>query len=137
VTNGGFEGGKLANWSSFQSVKVRVDGTHSHQGRFSLAELDGVGSAYQDVDGLTSGGHYTISAWVSGSPGTTATAQIALLDAANNVATFSDHMTPQPKWQLVTHKIVLGQGRSLRLHLVRNKGAGTVYSDDLRIDRDK
>ena len=50
-------------------VEASISTAHAHSGTYSLAET-GAGTVYQDINGLEPGRTYTLSAWVSGSPGT-------------------------------------------------------------------
>lgn len=137
LPNGGFETGELAPWVPFQSVQAVVDTMQVRSGKFSLAESGAKGSVYEDVKGLAAGVTYTVSAWVSASPDATATAQIAVFDAGNNVASFSDAMTPKPAWQLLKYdfKVSANSQGIARIHLFRNDGKGTIFWDDVQIER--
>jgi hypothetical protein len=137
VPNGGFENGTMEPWIPFQSVRAALDGTPVHSGKFSLAESAAKGSAYQDVRGLVPGVGYTVSAWVSGSPDATATAQIAVFDAGVPVATFSDTINPNAGWQLLKYefKVSANSQGVARIHLFRNDGNGTIFWDDVQIVR--
>jgi hypothetical protein len=137
VTNGGFENGSMEPWAPFQSVQAALAGNQVHGGKFSLAESVAKGSVYQDVKGFAPAVAYTISAWVSGSPDATATAQIAVYDAGSNIASFSNTLNPTANWQLLKFEFKLSaaaQG-SARIHLVRNDGTGTIFWDDVQIAR--
>ena len=135
VQNGGFETGTIEPWTPFQSVHAALASDHVHSGGFSLAESAAKGSVYQDVRGLAPGVKHTVSAWVSGSPDATATAQIAVWDAGANVATASKTVHPNASWQLLEYEFVVSaesQGVA-RIHLFRNDGDGTIFWDDVQI----
>jgi hypothetical protein len=137
VPNGGFENGTMEPWAPFGSVRAALDSNQVHGGKFSLAESAAKGSVYLDVKGLVPGVDYTISAWVSGSPDATATAQIAVFDAGSNVATFSDAINPTATWQLLKYEFKMSaasQGLA-RIHLFRNDGNGVIFWDDVQIVR--
>jgi hypothetical protein len=135
IENPGFEDGNLSSWDSFQDVRADVTTAQAHSGSHSLAETTGVGSLYQDVTELEAGKTYTVSAWVSAIPDATATAQIAIWDPGRQVATFSGAVTPHPGWQLLMHTVTASAAGSIRIHLFRNKGVGTIFWDDVRIYR--
>ena len=135
--NGDFESGAIAPWMSFQDVRANVSSDRAHGGKHSLAETDGAGSLYEDVTGLEPGRRYWISAWASASPGATAKAQIAVFDPVANVATFSDTLSLTPAWQLLKHSVVASSAGTLRIHLFRLGGTGTVYWDDVHIYRER
>jgi hypothetical protein len=137
VPNGGFENGTMEPWAPWQSVQAALDSNHVHGGKFSLAESAARGTVYQDMKGLVPGVGYTISAWVSGSPDATATAQIAVYDAGIQVATFSDAINPTASWQLLKYefKVSAASQGLARIHLSRNDGNGTIFWDDVQIVR--
>jgi hypothetical protein len=97
------------------------------------AEADGKGSVYQDVTGLESGRNYVVSAWVSGAPGDTATAEIAVYDGYRNVATFGPTVASGTGWAPVTHSFQATSSGTIRIHLFRNEGTGVIYWDDVQI----
>jgi hypothetical protein len=137
VPNGGFEAGALKPWAPFQAVRAVVVTSPVYEGKFTLAESDAKGSVYQDLNGLASETDYTISARVSWSPDARATAQIAIFDPGTNIANFSSVLAPTPGWQLVHYDFkpsTQSQG-TLRVHLFRNEGSGTVFWDDVRVTR--
>jgi hypothetical protein len=136
IENPGFEDGILSPWDSFQDVRADVSTALAHTGSHSLAETTGVGSLYQDVTGLEAGKTYTVSAWVSATPDATATAQIAIWDPGRQVATFSGAVTPRQGWQLLLHTVNASSGGTIRIHLFRNQGSGTIFWDDVRIYRE-
>ena len=133
IQNGDFETGGIGPWAPFQAVKAAVDSGHARGGKFGLSETDAAGSVYQDVEGLKTGTGYTVSAWVSGSPGATATAQIAVYDAVRNAATFSPSLKPSETWQQLQYSFQTSSDGPVRIHLFRNTGAGAVYWDDVTI----
>jgi len=137
VPNGGFESGAMDPWTPFQAVHADVVGSPSHSGKFSLAESGAKGSVYQDVNGLAPGAGYTVSAWVSGSPDATATAQIAVFDAGVSAATFSGTINPTASWQLLKYefKVSAASKGIARIHLFRNEGNGTIFWDDVQVSR--
>jgi hypothetical protein len=73
---------------------------------------------------------------MSGTPGATATAQIALYDPGANFASFSNPVAPSQSWQLVAGSITVHGPGTLRIHLFRHKGTGTIFWDDVRIYRE-
>ena len=137
IRDPGFEDGDLAAWPSFQNAKSFVSTAYPHSGLHSLAQSDGEGSVNQDITGLEPGKIYVVSAWVSASPGATARAQMALWSPSAKVATFSPELHSTPEWQLLTHSMAAGADGILRLHLFRKQGSGTLYWDDLTLQREK
>ncbi len=137
VPNGGFENGTIEPWAPFQSVRAIPDSNHVHRGKFSLAESGAKGSVYQDVKGLVPGIGYTVSAWVSGSPDATASAQIAVFDAGIPAATFSNTINPKARWQLLKYEFKVSPNSQgvARIHLFRNDGNGTIFWDDVQVVR--
>lgn len=132
-SNTDFESGTLAPWSPFQEVHASVISDHPHDGKYDLAESDGAGSVYQDVSGLEPGGRYLITAWVSASPGASAPVQIAVFDPVANVASYSESLIPHPVWQPLKQSVTASSAGTLRIHLFRQQGSGTVYWDDVHI----
>lgn len=137
VPNGEFENGTMEPWAPYQAVQAALNSNQVHGGKFSLAESSAKGSVYQDVKGLVPEVAYTISAWVSGSPDATATAQIAVYDAGSSLANFSAVMKPSTGWQLLKYEFKLSAAAQgvARIHLFRNDGSGTIFWDDVRISR--
>ena len=132
--NSSFEEEDLSPWAFYESVRATVTTAQAHAGRQSLAETDGEGSLYEDITGLQPATTYTITAWVSGSVGTTATAQMAIYDPGTDLATFSSIVNPRPGWQLLSESVTATKP-TLRVHLFRNRGSGTIYWDDIQIYR--
>ena len=61
---------------------------------------NGAGTAYQDVNGLEPGETYTVSAWVSGTPGSPTTAQLRSTTPATTVTNFvAGNSTTSPAWR--------------------------------------
>ena len=133
LRNGGFEDGTVAPWTPFQAVHVGVTGSRAHSGTYSLAESDASGSVYQDIQGLEPGERCTITAWGSASRGATATAQIAVYDPVANHAAYSPPVVPGTEWQPFAYSVAVTSKGTLRIHLFRNSGAGTIYWDDVHI----
>jgi hypothetical protein len=53
------------------------------------------------------------------------------------VATFSQGLHPGAQWQQLSDSITLGRATTtLRIHLFRTEGSGTIYWDDLKIEPD-
>lgn len=136
VRNSGFEDGRPDFWSTFQNVRGDVTSDRTYTGKYSLRETAGTGSLYQDISGLEPHGTYKVSAWVSGSANASALAQIATFDPAQNSATFSPASKAGNEWRRVTHMVTLGPKGDLRIHLFRNDGAGSIYWDDVQIQKD-
>jgi hypothetical protein len=132
IDDAGFEDTDLLAWPSYGDPQAVVSNVRAHGGLRSLAET-GAGSVYQDVMGLKAGHTYRVAGWVSGTSDATATARIATYDPGANIATFSNDVHPEPSWQLVTHSITVSARGTIRIHLSRNEGSGTVFWDDVRI----
>jgi hypothetical protein len=135
LANPGFEDGDSAPWTPMWDLKATATRAAAHSGSYSLAETDGIGSVYQDINGLQPGATYTISAWVLGSPGATATAQLAVFDPSSNGMVSSRAMNCGPDWRPVSVSATAGREGAVRVHLIRRPGSGTIYWDDLSITR--
>ena len=132
VANSGFEDGDLAPWST-NGVRAGISSAHAHSGTYSLVETGSAGTVYQDVNGLQPGQTYTLSAWVSGTPGTSTTAQITIYNPTDNTAVSSRLIRCDPAWQSLSQSFVVGGEGAVRIHLARGPGAGAVYWDDVHI----
>ena len=136
VRNSGFENGSLEPWRKFQTVTAFESADRAHRGRHSLAESAEVGSVYQDISGLVPGANYTFLAWVSGSHGATATAQMAIYDPSTEHVEFSSTVSGCDQfWKPLSMTVAPGKNGILRVHLFRNQGSGTIYWDDLEMYR--
>jgi Family of unknown function (DUF6311)/Carbohydrate binding domain len=131
--NPGFEYGDSAPWTPIWDLKATVTRQTAHSGAYSLAESDGAGGVYQDVTGLRPGAMYTISGWVSGSPGATATAQLVVFDPSSNGAVSSPVVNCGPDWRPVSVSAIAGREGAMRIHLMRRPGSGAIYWDDVSI----
>ena len=132
VANPGFEDGDLAPWST-NGVEADVSSAHAHGGKYSLIETGGSGSVYQDVTGLQPGRIYTVSAWVSATPGMSPTAEITVYNPTDNTAVSSPVVRCDPAWQLLRASFTVGREGAIRVHLSRGASAGAVYWDDVHI----
>lgn len=137
IRDPGFEDDDLAVWPPFENATSFVSTEHAHSGLHSLGQSEGEGSVNQDITELQPGTVYVLSAWVSASPGATATAQMALWSPSGNVSTTSAQLHPTSEWQLLSVSMAAGNDGILRLHLFRKPGSGTVYWDDVTIHREK
>ena len=135
VANSGFEDGDTSPWTPQWELRTELSRATAHSGSFSLAENDGAGSVYQDVNGLQPGESYTVSAWVAGSPGATATAQLAIYDPSSNAAAWSPIVHCTPEWRQLSRSVKIGREGAIRIHLLRHPGSGTIFWDDVRIAR--
>ncbi len=131
--NGDFESGNLSPWKPYQQVDASIVRDHKHGGNYGLAESEEPGSVYQDISGLEPGKRYRVVAWVSGSPGATAPAQIAVWDPVANVASYSGAVIPNANWQSLEMGATANASGTLRIHLFRQQGSGTVYWDDVQV----
>ncbi len=136
IANPGFEDGDASPWSSLWEVNASVNASRAHSGTHSLVET-GVGSVYQDVTALEPGATYTVSSWVSGSAGATATAQVTVYDLSDDVVTSSPFLGAGPDWKQLSHSFKAGREGAVRLHLTRGPGSGAIYWDDIHISREK
>lgn len=132
----GFEDGTLAPWVPYGNVQTSVDHEAAHSGKFGLEEKSGDGSVWQDVSGLQPGSVYTISAWLSASDDQSV-GRFAVYNPATGQASFSDEFKPGKTWQQVRYSVRLDKGDSLKIHLWRRPGNGTVYWDDVQISKDQ
>jgi hypothetical protein len=136
IANPGFEDGDLAPWSPVWEAGASVSSTRAHTGAHSLAE-SGLGSVYQDVTGLEPGATYNVSAWVSSSPDATAQSQLTIYDPSDNGSTSSPFVSVGPDWRNLSRSFTAGRDGTMRLHLLRGPGLGTIYWDDVHISREK
>jgi hypothetical protein len=135
VANPGFEDGTVAPWSN-SGVEANASAAHAHSGTYSLAE-SGAGSVYQDVNGLQPGGAYTLSAWVSCSPGPRTATHLTVYNPTDNSAVLSPVITCDATWQQVSTSFFVGGEGAVRTYLVRGPGAGIVYWDDIHISAER
>lgn len=135
VANPGLEDGKIAPWSN-NNLQASVSSAHARTGQYSLAEV-GSGTAFQDINGLEPGRTYTLSAWVSASPGSPIGAQLTIYNPTDNTSASSPMIACDPGWQLLSRTFTAGGEGAVRIHLVRGPGAGTVYWDDIHISSEK
>ena len=133
MLDAGFEDANLSAWSSYLDVSASPSTARARSGRQSLREADGAGSVYQDIAGLRAGHTYSITAWVAGPADATASAQITVYDLGSKLATSSSLYKPRESWQLVQHSVTVAAPGTLRIHLIRNQGSGTVFWDDVSI----
>jgi hypothetical protein len=136
VADSGFEDTDLSPWRRWLDVIPAITSSRAHSGNHSLAESSGMGSVYQDVTDLEPGYTYTITAWMSGAAGATAPGQIVVGNGANETPS-SAEMTPSQNWQLLTDSVVANKSGTLRIHLFRKPGAGTIFWDDVRVYREQ
>ncbi len=133
IRDPGFEDNSLSSWSPYLAVKSSLATAQARSGSHSLAEGVAAGSVYQDVSGLQPGSTYTVTAWISASAGASASAQLALFAFGAEAPKFSAALTPRPGWQLLSESVKVGQAGSIRIHLFRNQGSGTLYWDDIQL----
>jgi hypothetical protein len=131
IANPGFEDGDIAPWST-NGAKAKISTAIAHSGTYSLAET-GDGTVYQDVNGLAPGAAYTISAWVSASPGPEIPAQLTVYNPTDNSSASSPVVRSAPGWQMLSSSFTVGREGAIRILLARGPAAGTVYWDDVRI----
>ena len=136
IANPGFEDSDISPWSPVWEVNASASADRAHSGTHSLAE-SGLGSVYQDVTSLEPGATYTVTAWVSASPGATAPVQLTMYDPTANVASSSPFVTVGQGWQNISQSFTAGREGTARLHLLRGPGSGTIYWDDIHISREK
>ncbi len=131
IANPGFEDGDIAPWST-NGAKAKVSTATAHSGTYSLAE-SGDGTVYQDVNGLTPGATYTLSAWVTASPGPEIPAQLIIYNPTDNSSASSAVVRSAPGWQMLSSSFTVGREGAIRILLARGPAAGTAYWDDVRI----
>ena len=136
VANSGFEDGDTAPWST-NGLKAAISAATARTGSHSLAETGDSGTVFQDINGLQPGGTYSMSAWVSCSPGSAITAQLLIFNPTSNGVTQSRVINCNPGWQLLTRSFTVGAEGAIRIHLARGLGEGTLYWDDVQIAREK
>ncbi len=131
----GFESGTLASWTPYGDVQASVDHESAHSGHFGLNEKSGNGSVWQDVSGLQAGSTYTISAWLVASDAETV-GRIAIFNPATGKASFSDEFRPGKTWKQIHYSVHLDKGDTLKIHLWRQPGTGSVYWDDVQLSKE-
>lgn len=137
LVNPGFESGKLEPWVAYGDVKASVDrGVAAHSGQFGLTEAGTNGSVWQDVSGLEAGKLYTISAWVSANPGGNTIARFAIFNPTTSEVAFSEESRPGTNWQQIKYSFRLTKGETIKFHLWRHPGPGTVYWDDIQLSKE-
>jgi hypothetical protein len=134
VKNYSFEYRDLSPWRTYLSAQIGVGNARAHAGTYSLMETSGEGGVYQDVTGLQPGHVYSIAAWVTASGDAAAKARIAVFDPGTDVVTFSPAVTPDSVWRRIERSAAVGRGGTLRIHLLRDQGAGVIFWDDVSID---
>ena len=134
IANPGFEEG-VVPWSPVWEVNAAANSERARSGTHSLAE-NGTGSVYQDVTSLEPGATYIVSAWVSSSPNATAPVQLTVYDPTDNVTSSSPFTNVGRDWRNVFLSFTAGREGTMRLHLLRGPGSGTVYWDDVHISRE-
>ena len=137
IQDPGFEDADLSAWPSFLNVKAALSRERARTGSHSLAESDGDGSVYQDIKGLEPGKVYIVSAWISSSPGATAPAQIAMWDPGTSTSSDSPEVHPTQEWQRLAHSMAVSSSGTIRFHLFRKAGSGTIYWDDISVSVQK
>jgi hypothetical protein len=135
LANAGFEDGPVA-WKPYMNMALNLSTDHAHSGSQSLAQVEGVGSDFADVSGLKPGERYTVSAWVAASPRTTASAYLGIWDPGLSVAKFSKRLHPGTNWQQLSQSVTVSNAGTLRIHLFRGQGRGTIYWDDIAISHE-
>ncbi len=131
VANPGFEDGTVAPWST-NGAKAAVSTATAHSGLYSLAET-GAGAVFQDINGLQPGATYTLSGWVSASPGSAISAQLMIYNPTDNLTASSAAIGCTPAWQRLSRSFTVGREGAIRIYLTRSPGDGTVYWDDIHI----
>ena len=127
--NPDFETGNLASWGV---TDYGITGVNPHSGNY-CALLNQPGTISQTLTGLTPGTTPSITTWVRGDAGTTATASLLIDDGAGANQTPAPPITLTPVWQSVTWTYQVNSGGNLRLIQTRGTGAGAVYFDDAYI----
>lgn len=141
-TSPGFETGKLAPWGTYQQIHAEISSDRAHGGKYSLAESEGVGSVFQDITGLVPGRKYRIVAWASASLNATAPVQIVVYDSVAEKSAFSNPVTISTPvtfgiWHTISQEVTASSSGTLRIHLFRLQGTGTVYWDDVHVFEDE
>jgi hypothetical protein len=131
IANPGFEDGSAWPWST-NGAKAAASTVTAHSGTYSLAET-GAGTVYQDIGNLQPGATYTVSAWVSATPGANITAQLMIYNPSDNTTAASPAVQCEARWQLPARSFTVGREGAIRINLARGAGDGTVYWDDIRL----
>lgn len=106
-----------------------------HSGRLGLSQPASGGFTWRDVGGLTPGALYSVSVWMSSDPGgTTARGYLALNDSQNPNSYFSGRYNPGQNWTKISGVFKATDSRTIRIHLCRDDGTGSLYWDDVELD---
>ena len=138
AANPGFESGSLAGWNQYQVTHAATTAEH-RSGSWALEQTAATavphGTTWQDVPGLLPGKSYRLKAWVKASPGTTAQAWLWVHDGSNAspINVTSPAIVPGSSWAPLTLNFTANNTANMRVHLMRDTGAGTVYWDDVEI----
>jgi microsomal dipeptidase-like Zn-dependent dipeptidase len=133
--NGGFERGDAESWATYspqEGFTAAVSGWVRRSGGLSLAQRGAFGITYQDVSGLVPGRTYRVNAYVRWASGASAPAELSVHNTSG--AAFARVVAqPTTGWQLLTLSYTADPTGNIRIHLVRQEGAGEIYWDDVSV----
>ena len=132
--NLGFETGSLSPWTATGGVTATVVGAPVHAGSRSLSQSGSPGGVYQDIAGLVPGRVYTVSAYARSAPGTTAQAELHASDTTGaNIVTDGFRTPSSTAWNPFTVRFVATTTNAVRIQLLFDGGAGTIFWDDIKV----
>ena len=142
LTNNGFEGG-AAGWSKFWFGTLPTIDVSSVRltGAGGIVTDGGAGGYFQDLRGLETGRTYRVSAWVKGTAGNSASAQLWLhnnLDSnllPSQVVEVKSNINTTADWQRIYADFTPANSGNMRVHLFRPSATaiGPIYWDDVTV----
>ena len=138
VTNGGFEAGLMAPWTSVGTSAASVVWgtgmmTSTGAARASNSGLQisgGQGGIAQTISNLLPNTDYRLGVWLNVGTGLTATAGVTLNNG--NSTQYSVSCAPtNGQWQLELLTFNTGNATSLTIFINKSSGSGNIYTDDI------
>jgi parallel beta-helix repeat protein len=131
ANNSGFETGNISSWTAFGATPVIASSSTAYSGTYSLyiGPAGGGGGVYQDIEGLTPGQLYTISAHALGG----SLAFLYVHDTrGHNVVSDGSRSTSPSSWIPFAVNFLADSTGKARVHLM-NTGSGNLYWDDVAV----
>ncbi len=133
VASGGFENGTILPWSSTGTTNSRIADGISRTGTSSLAETGESGGVFQDISGLTPGALYQVIAFARSDPGASKQAMLEIHDTTGAGRVFDGFHAPGNGWNPFVATFTATSTGKMRISLLSDGGAGTVFWDDVQI----
>jgi hypothetical protein len=131
LSNGDVESGDINPWAVFGSARAEVSAQQHHSGMYSIL-LDGAGGIFTDLLCPKRGKRYHVTAWTKSDCSGPKKSAIWVHDGAKyQVSAVIDVSCGE--WRRVSAEFVSTDTRMMRVHLMNNSGAGTLYWDDIAI----